>query len=944
MTPIEKSIRQTLGVADNASSVVILGMDAHMDWDWLNTFQTLVFQGNQSYGQINRAVQLIIDQAWSLMNANQQAGNTYRYSVCEMGFLRAGLDLKPELIDQFKQNGLDKQLSIEGGGITSPDNLLPHGEAFIRNYLVGMAWQSSVLGLPSTFAYLPDDFGHDAQLPVMIEAMGFEGVSFSRIPGSWASSQTTPLNGDPSLWQQLMDDGADLFWEASDGSSALAHLEQHGYCQGNGPLSSTCGDPAAGVAALKSLLAANQPSSPSPYVYIPCGCDFALPIPCLLDIANAWNQQSPAPSTTAVVGTLEQYLQLVQSWSESNPSGLVSRAMAPTPYWTGFYASRPANKILHQSTVRALLGAEVISKVADLLQTSDSLAWVPVRTARQKALKEGWESLLPSTHHDYITGTAVDSVYTEEQRPLLLAAEQIALGARSTSIQSIAPMIGASPQPGEKPIAVFNQHGFDVTGLVEVETPPGMEVASVRSDSNTSVPVQSTRDGKLLFVASAPSMGYRTCYLSPATATEPSPVSIVVATDGSSVTMSNTQLSVTMSKSSGWAISSLQPLVNGVAQPNLVPSGSAANALTFYEDKGNIYNFGNELDPNGFSPISGQMTSSDAMVIESGPLRATFKAQITFSDGVSTGRYEVIYSLVVDEPMVRIEMIGSVPLPPDPSNPPSGVKPYAVAVRFPFANGGTSPASVDGMVRGTPYHWDQQLPEAYWAAPTFQAIHDFLVPSVGGVFQGAIYHSDIPAWAIDEDGAMIGCILRNTPSVYPWPVALEGRGANGTDFGTHSHRYALRIPQGLNVAQSTLDALKESVSLATPLHASPAFVPHAGVDYSHPVTVSFPAALSLATVVGDNAILTVAKAGQQNPESLILRLYQASNTTQTVTVSLAGYVSATGDQEPTVVEVNALEGSMAGSQPLPVNSGQVTVTMDRALATLMVTPSATAPP
>jgi alpha-mannosidase len=90
----------------------------------------------------------------------------------------------------------------KGGGITSPDNLLPHGESFIRNYLVGkkfldehgITWNS--LGNREKkirlkcyeftcyyIAWLPDDFGHDSQLPVMLKAMNMRAVSMARLPG-----------------------------------------------------------------------------------------------------------------------------------------------------------------------------------------------------------------------------------------------------------------------------------------------------------------------------------------------------------------------------------------------------------------------------------------------------------------------------------------------------------------------------------------------------------------------------------------------------------------------------------------------------------------------------------------------------------------------------------------------------------------------------------------
>jgi hypothetical protein len=127
---------------------------------------------------------------------------------------------------------------------------------------------------------------------------------------------------------------------------------------------------------VQKLLTANQPSSLAPFIYVPCGNDFALPIPCLLQIAAEWNEHNPSPATQVVVGTLEQYIQSVMAWSSENPGKLVTRTMDPTPYWTGFYASRPANKILHHATVRALLGAEVFGAIADLLQTNDTLGMV----------------------------------------------------------------------------------------------------------------------------------------------------------------------------------------------------------------------------------------------------------------------------------------------------------------------------------------------------------------------------------------------------------------------------------------------------------------------------------------------------------------------------------------------------------------------------------------
>ena len=190
MTDAEQKIRTELNIPAGASQVVILSMDAHMDWDWRLNFQNFVFEGDASQKPIQKSANDIIGTAFKLMAGEKLPGETkadrsarYYYSICEMGFLRAAVETQPDLVKHFHKKIGDK-LRIVGGGITSPDNVLPHGELFIRNYLLGKVWMKSALNLPMRQAYIPDDFGHYSQLPIVLDAMGFEGVSFARCPGS----------------------------------------------------------------------------------------------------------------------------------------------------------------------------------------------------------------------------------------------------------------------------------------------------------------------------------------------------------------------------------------------------------------------------------------------------------------------------------------------------------------------------------------------------------------------------------------------------------------------------------------------------------------------------------------------------------------------------------------------------------------------------------------
>ena len=76
--------------------------------------------------------------------------------------------------------------------------------------------------------------------------------------------------------------------------------------------------------------------------------------------------------------------------------------------------------------------------------------------------------LVPSNHHDFITGTALDDVYQSEQLPRLSAAVSMAEAERDRSLDELAAAVAATPRPGEQPIAIFNQLGFARAGLVEL--------------------------------------------------------------------------------------------------------------------------------------------------------------------------------------------------------------------------------------------------------------------------------------------------------------------------------------------------------------------------------------------------------------------------------------------------------------------------------------------
>jgi alpha-mannosidase len=506
MNEKEAAIRRELNIPEDARSVLILSQSSHLDWDWLETFPILCNDASAPYfiQQGNKPAFTIFSEATDLLRQYYQAPYKYYYSVAEMGFLQAFCDSNPDALATLNQVG--DVLRVVGGGITSPDNLLPHGECFIRNFLIGKRWVDDALGLPIRQAWIPDDFGHDSQLPVALEAMGLQSAGFARVPG--AENQNPPARptspGQTSAADQLMQTGLDFVWRAADGSSILAHWMPYDYyCQGNS-IDSNGTSAQSTNAQIASYIQKNKSISPTPYIFIPLGCDFDSPKPQLLDYAANWNNSHDpngyrATGVWVAVATFDHYMQLVGCHADE----LQTLNFNPTPYFMGFYASRPANKILHHAATKSLLGAEVFGAVADFgagSKKSDPAG----RLALQN---EAWSVLVASTHHDYITGTsgaAYMDVNAQEQLPRLMLALEMSDALKTEAIGEVVGGINSTPGAYEAPVAVLNQLGFARDDVAELPLGAGLGAASVRGSLSAAGLVQPSANGGLLLKRGCP--------------------------------------------------------------------------------------------------------------------------------------------------------------------------------------------------------------------------------------------------------------------------------------------------------------------------------------------------------------------------------------------------------------------------------------------------------
>ncbi|MFB6275970.1 MAG: alpha-mannosidase [Halothece sp.] len=121
------------------------------------------------------------------------------------------LEIRPDQKSRLKQLIQSGRILI-GPWYTMPDLFLVSGEAVIRNLQEGRNWCQE-FGNYMAVGYLPDPFGHFAQMPQILQ--GFEIDNYLFMRGLDAETKDSH--------------GAIFNWQAPDGSTVLAIYEREGY-------------------------------------------------------------------------------------------------------------------------------------------------------------------------------------------------------------------------------------------------------------------------------------------------------------------------------------------------------------------------------------------------------------------------------------------------------------------------------------------------------------------------------------------------------------------------------------------------------------------------------------------------------------------------------------------------------------------------------------------
>ena len=384
-----------------SSNPVQLVPHTHWDREWYLPFQSFRLK---LVGLVDRLLDLLESEPDFVFTLDGQLATIDDY-----------LEVRPENEERIRRLVEQGRMAI-GPWQTLPEEFLVSGEAILRNLERGLR-RGDELGGAMRVGYLPDMFGHVAQMPQILRLAGIEhAVVWRGVPASVDKHAFT--------------------WEAPDGSSVRAEYLPAGYSNGAYLLAFPGGLPTA-VEALRDAMEPFFDGDPILAMY---GADHQEPLPELVAVAREAGIE---------IKTLPGYLEGANDSELPRCEGEL-RSGARANVLMGVASARIDLKIAAARAERAL------ERYAEPLQALWSDTWP------ERLLDLAWSRIFENSAHDSICGCSADEV-SAQVLVRYAEAQQIADGLAQEAAERVAEQVPRGA------VAVLNPSPHRRTGLVDLD-------------------------------------------------------------------------------------------------------------------------------------------------------------------------------------------------------------------------------------------------------------------------------------------------------------------------------------------------------------------------------------------------------------------------------------------------------------------------------------------
>ena len=406
---------------------VVIVPHTHWDREWYEPFQTFRMRLVEVLDQVLSLLETDPSYSCFLLDGQMAAAADY-------------LEVRPDAEDRLRYLVSAGRLSV-GPWYVLMDELLVSGETIVRDLQLGMK-RAAAFGGAMQVGYLPDMFGHIAQMPQVLRMAGFDhAVVWRGVPSGISKS---------AFW-----------WEAPDGSRVRAEYLVTGYSNGQS-LPRDAKDLVRRVRAQAAEVAGFTLGS--------------------LLYMNGTDHQAPQPWLGRLLDEANEIQDEIHFEVTSLPAYLASAPADDLPTWSGELRSGARANLLMgvaSNRVDVKKAAAITERAIERRAEPYGALFLPPRDWPERLLDLAWLRMIQNAAHDSICACSVDEVVDSvlhrfaEARQIAEGVTERALSALSASLAEGGPtvvnpshrprsgvvemVLGAGALPPDAPVQVISE-------------------------------------------------------------------------------------------------------------------------------------------------------------------------------------------------------------------------------------------------------------------------------------------------------------------------------------------------------------------------------------------------------------------------------------------------------------------------------------------------------